>query len=381
LKVLQISFDLTLTSSGVNYNTTYSAGTFYTPDVTLYLDGVSVGRVTFTQNVNTTVSHSLDFDVNITTGQKISADFNLSLYLTKPDLTYSLSNVDITINANKEAPLTDGSIVSLSSAIPDIKCSDFLKGILNLFYAYMSDPIYKPTTNKSTIYIDSFVNFYENQSNYDNWTSLVDNSKDITIQSNSLVEGNIYAYKFSEEKDKFNNEYKTITGSNYGEKQIKIDTWLNGEVKFELPFATYPIVKPPNTNYRFPIIVNNENKPYKGKGMLAFYNGMRTGGIPIYNSEGTAQTTANAYPLVHHLRFKDNQNFEPLFDLHFAPRDFEFDGIKNVPNLNTFEVYHKKFLNEITSIDSKLVTLYLKLSYKDINELDFARLKMIDGVL
>jgi hypothetical protein len=49
--------------------------------------------------------------------------------------------------------------------------------------------------------------------------------------------------------------------------------------------------------------------------------------------------------------------------------------------LNTFEVYHKKFLNEITSIDSKLVTLYLNLTYKDINELDFAKLKLIDGVL
>jgi hypothetical protein len=378
---VNISFDLTLTSSGVNYNTTYSAGTFYTPDVTLYLDGVSVGRVTFTQNVNTTVSHSLDFDVNITTGQKISADFNLSLYLTKPDLTYSLSNVDITINANKEAPLTDGSIVSLSSAIPDIKCSDFLKGIMNLFYAYMSDPIYNPTTNKSTIYIDSFVNFYDNQSNYDNWTSLVDDSKDITIQSNSLVEGNIYAYKFSEEKDRFNNEYKLITGSNYGEKQINIDTWLNGEVKFELPFSTYPPVKPEGKNFIYPIVINEESKPYKGKGMLCFYNGLRQADVNIYNCANDTNLLKNFYPFTHHIRYQDNQNNSPLFDLHFAPRRFAFDSLYSVPNLNTFEVYHKKFLNEITSIDSKLVTLYLKLSYKDINELDFARLKMIDGVL
>ena len=355
--------------------------------IVVYVDGVVSYTYKWRQNLATITTVSFNTTLDVKPGQKVKLELTIqgasssNGYTNLQYFTLNFTNTDFELVADKEAPLTDGSIVSLSSAIPDIKCSDFLKGILNLFYAYMSDPIYDATTNKSTIYIDSFVNYYEGQDIYDNWTDLIDNSKDITIQSNSLVEGNVYSYRFSEEKDYYNEQYKTITGSNYGEKNINVDTWLNGVVKFELPFATYPIIKPPNTNYRFPIIVNNENKPYKGKGMLAFYNGMRTGGIPIYNSEGTAQTTTSAYPLVHHLRFKDNQNFEPLFDLHFAPRDFEFDGLKNVPTLNTFKVYHEKFLNEITSIDSKLVTLYLKLTYKDINELDFAKLKMIDGVL
>ena len=374
------------------YNITFSADLYFTytgsrftapnDSIDILVNGISVANTNWDQNKNVTLNKSVNAKLKLNTGDKVSFQFTFNeVTQTATTIDYLFSNIQINLDADKDAVVTDGSTISLSSAIPDIKCSDFLKGILNLFYAYMSDPIYDPTTNKSIIYIDSFVNYYENQSVYDNWTDLIDDSKDITIQSNSLVEGNVYSYRFSEEKDYYNEQYKTITGSNYGEKKINVDTWLNGEVKFELPFATYPIIKPPNTNYRFPIIVNNENKPYKGKGMLAFYNGMRTGGIPIYNSEGTAQITTSAYPLVHHLRFKDNQNFEPLFDLHFAPRDFEFDGIKNVPNLNTFEVYHKKFLNEITSIDSKLVTLYLKLTYKDINELDFAKLKMIDGVL
>ena len=317
-------------------------------------------------------------------GDKIVFDFKLTsgfrTATTNPNVQWEWVSLDTDLT-NADGVVNDNSIINLSSAIPDIKCSDFLKGILNLFYAYMSDPIYDPATNKSTIYIDSFVNYYDDQSVYDDWTNLIDESKDITIQSNSLVEGNVYSYRFSGEKDYYNEQYKTITGSNYGEKQININTWLNGDVKFELPFATYPSVKPPNTNLRYPIIVTSDNKPYKGKGMLAFYNGIRTLNVDIYNSEKTIPIKAGFFPIVHHMRFKDNQNYEPLFDLHFAPRQLEFDGIKNVPSLNTFEVYHKKFLNEITSIDSKLVTLYLKLSYKDINELDFAKLKMIDGVL
>lgn len=373
------------------YNITFSADLYFTytgsryvapnDSMDILVNGISVANYNWNQNKNVTVNSSVSAKVKLYTGDKVSFQFTFNeVTQTATTIDYLFSNIQINLDADNDVLLTN-STVSLSSAIPDIKCSEFLKGILNLFYAYMSDPIYNPTTNKSTIYIDSFVNYYEDQSTYDNWTDLVDDSKDITIQSNSLVEGNVYSYRFSEEKDYYNEQYKTITGSNYGEKQINVDTWLNGEVKFELPFATYPPVKIPNTDLRYPIIVTSDNKPYKGKGMLAFYNGVRVQNVDIYNSDKTIKTTAGLFPIVHHLRFKDNQNFEPLFDLHFAPRNYEFDGIKNVPTLNTFKVYHEKFLNEITSIDSKLVTLYLKLTYKDINELDFAKLKMIDGVL
>jgi hypothetical protein len=260
----------------------------------------------------------------------------------------------------------------------------------------MSDPIYDPVTNKSTITINSFINYYKPQEDFDTWTDLIDENKDITIQSNSLVEGNIYQYTFSQEKDYLNQQYRDLVGIGYGEKQIEIETWLNGVVKFELPFNTYVPYKVENSQLIYPIVKeqttdsnnNTTSKPYKGKGMLCFYNGLRSGVVNIYNAEGTATgdfEVKTSFPLIHHLRFKDNPtnfySFEPLFDLHFAPRKATFDGIKAVPTLNTFKVYHEKFLNEITSIDSKLVTLYLKLSYKDINELDFAKLKLIDGIL
>jgi len=35
----------------------------------------------------------------------------------------------------------------------------------------------------------------------------------------------------------------------------------------------------------------------------------------------------------------------------------------------------------MTSENSKLLSLYLKLNYKDIHDLDFSKLKMIDGIL
>lgn len=377
-------------SSDFIFNHTGATLSSSDPKMEIFVNNISIASLNLNYNKNVLAHPVLTTNLNLFAGDKIKFIFTFNK-ATASDSTidYDFNNTEILLEADNSAVLIDNATVSLNSAIPDIKCSEFLKGILNLFYAYMSDPIYNPITNKSTIYIDSFINYYSPQEEYDNWTDLIDESKDVTIQSNSLVEGNIYQYTFSEEKDYLNTKYRDLVGINYGEKQLEIDTWLNGVVKFELPFNTYVPYKIQNSQLIYPMIKeqtvdsnnNTVSKPYKGKGMLTFYNGLRSGTVSILNASVDDTSVRTLYPFTHHIRFKDNQNFEPLFDLHFASRNATFDDIKGVPQLNTFEVYHKKFLNEITSIDSKLVTLYLKLSYKDINELDFAKLKMIDGVL
>ena len=377
-------------SSDFIFNHTGATLSSSNPKMEIFVNNISIASLNLNYNKNVLAHPVLTTNLNLFAGDKIKFIFTFNK-ATASDSTidYDFNNTEILLEADNSAVLIDNSTVSLSTAIPDIKCSEFLKGILNLFYAYMSDPIYDPNTNKSTIYINSFINYYLPQEDYNDWTDLIDESKDVTIQSNSLVEGNIYQYTFSEEKDYLNTKYRDLVGINYGEKQLEIDTWLNGVVKFELPFNTYVPYKIENSQLIYPIIkdqtVDSNNgkviKPYKGKGMLTFYNGLRSGTVSILNASVDDTSVRTLYPFTHHIRFRDNQNFEPLFDLHFASRNATFDDIKGVPQLNTFEVYHKKFLNEITSIDSKLVTLYLKLSYKDINELDFAKLKMIDGVL
>jgi len=387
---LNFSSDVQLFYSGSGNNQSTIDNT-----VTVYVDGVSTYVYKWKQNFGAK-SISFTTDLNLKAGQKVYLEFQINARVAvtgvTPSFSLSVSNTDFTFTASKNVALTDNSPISLNATIPDIKCSEFFKGILNLFYAYMSDPIYNPVTNKSTIYIDSFTNYYEPQENYDNWTDLIDESKEITIQSNSLIEGNIYQYTFSEEKDVLNAKYRELVGIGYGEKQLEIETWMNGVVKFELPFNTYVPYKIENSQLIYPVIKDQTtdsnnvttSKPYKGKGMLTFYNGLRSGVVNIYNAEGSATGDWQIkydFPMIHHLRFKDNYNFEPLFDLHFAPRNATFDGIKLVPDVNIFTKYHDKFVNEITSKNSKLVSLYLKLSYKDINELDFAKLKMIDGVL
>lgn len=114
--------------------------------------------------------------------------------------------------------------------------------------------------------------------------------------------------------------------------------------------------------------------------MITFYNGLKDGVVKIRNTNDDTESNSNYYPNIHHLRF-GYKNLTPVFDLHFSSRAMTFDGIQQIPSVNTFEFYHRRFLNELTSPNSKLLSLYLKLNYKDIHELDFAKLKMIDGIL
>jgi hypothetical protein len=380
---IDFTADLTLTFSGDRF-----ASNIVNLQMSIEVDGVQVNYYSWYQNKTVTTTNNVKASLNLKAGQSVKFYFYFN-YKTKTDSTIDYDFNNIHINLNAKETVIDGSLITLNSSIPDIKCSEFLKGIMNLFYAYMSDPIYDPLTNKSTIYIDSFINYYEDASVYDEWTNKVDNQKEITIQSNSLVEGSNYIYKFSDEKDYFNAKYKELTGLNYCEKSIQLSTWASGDVKFELPFNTYVPSKPENTEIIYARIIdqsidNNGNttiKPYKGKGMLTFYNGIRGGDVTIMNSNDDDNTKPLAYPFLHHIRYKNNLNFEPLFDLHFASRNYTFDGLNAIPNQNTFDYYHAKFVNEITSQNSKLLSLYLNLDYKDIHDLDFSKLKMIDGIL
>lgn len=333
---------------------------------------------------NATYTLNYNFDLDCNAGDTYQFFIDSGITSSYPQVQMNISECDFTMSAEKSQELTDGSIVSLNAAIPIIKCADFLKAILNMFYATISDPIYDPITSKRIIYIDAFEDFYKDQTDYDVWTKKVDDQRKINIESNSLIEGKNYVFKFNDEKDFFNNEYKRITGDNYGELDILFDTFQTEERIFKMPFSTYPSVKITGSNLRIPhILENNGNtiKTYKGGGHISFYNGLRPGNCAIQRASNTIETTSTNYPIVHHFRLQNSQDYVPLYDLHFQSRQYSFDEILAYPSLNTYSKYFQRFIYEMTSPDAKLLRAYFKLNDLDISNMDFSKLKMIDGNL
>ena len=294
------------------------------------------------------------------------------------DIVYEWTAIDFDVTS-LDGATSDNSPIRLSNFIPDIKCSEFLTGIMNMFYLYVSDPI------ANVITIGTLQDFYQDESSAEDWTDKIDHNKDIKIQSNAFVEGSNYVFRYNEEKDYYNTQYKNITGQSYGRYDLNVDTWQTGDREWVLPFSQYVPIKIENSELRIIKVIESTNgvdKPYKGKGMIMYYNGVRRGDMYIANNNDTTKDLKYTYPFIHHFRFKnENSYITPEFDIHFSSRSYTFDGIQAYPSINLFTKYHEKFVNELTSIDSKLVNLYMHLKSKDIYSLDFSTLKKIDGVL
>lgn len=364
----------------------------------LGLRGVS-GNITLNYYLNSNliqikqVSHIIKgayktytFDETIELNLSINDIIQLSFKLTSgfeststsANIQYEWTSLSTDLQS-KEGVIVDNSIISLSNFIPDIKCSEFLTGVMNMFYLYVSDPI------DNQITIGTLKDFYQDESNAEDWTDKVDENKEMVIQSNAFVEGSNYIFRYNEEKDFFNTEYKNITGQAYGRYDLSVDTWNVGDRVWQLPFSQYVPVSIPNSTMKIVKVieqVENVIKPYKGKGMIMYYNGLRNGSWRIMNNDNDLNTSFSGYPFTHHFRFYNQDSYDyPQFDLHFSSRSYTFDNITAYPSINLFNLYHAKFVNEITSIDSKLLNLYMRLINKDIHELDFSTLKKINGVL
>ena len=294
------------------------------------------------------------------------------------NIVYEWTAIDFDVTS-LDGATSDNSPIRLSNFIPDIKCSEFLTGIMNMFYLYVSDPI------ENVITIGTLKDFYQDESLAEDWSDKIDHNKDVKIQSNAFVEGSNYVFRYNEEKDYYNTQYKNITGQSYGRYDLNVDTWQTGDREWVLPFSQYVPIKIENSELRIIKVIESTNgvdKPYKGKGMIMYYNGVRRGDMYIANNNDTTKDLKYTYPFIHHFRFKnENAYITPEFDIHFSSRSYTFDGIQAYPSINLFTKYHEKFVNELTSIDSKLVNLYMLLKSKDIYSLDFSTLKKIDGVL
>jgi hypothetical protein len=70
-----------------------------------------------------------------------------------------------------------------------------------MFYLYVSDPLGNQIT------IGTLQDFYQAESEAEDWTDKIDDNKEITIQANAFVEGSNYVFQYNEEKDYFNTEY------------------------------------------------------------------------------------------------------------------------------------------------------------------------------
>lgn len=276
--------------------------------------------------------------------------------------------------------LLQGDTVDVAAFLPNIKASEFIKGVITSFNLYIDDP-----DTEGVVKIEPLENFYLGSNFADDWSLKVDHSKEQIIAPSSMIEGKTYAFRFAEDSDYYNQLYRDIEGTGYGDMIYTVpSTFQQGERTYSVPWAQTVPVEVPGTDIIIPTIISVDAatgavSPFKGKARVYYYQGLRTvtdswtlrsAGFPA------TYTTLNKYPCVSHL----DDYAAPTFDLNFGPPAIVWWTIVAYTLENLF-TYHEKFLREITGKDSKILTAYMLLDEDDIQPQSFRRPAMINGVL
>lgn len=325
--------------------------------------------------------HSIRYDQNVDKPERVT-------------LTIDSKTEDQNINITSiEDDIQDGSNVLMTRFLAQMKCSDWMRSFMRMFNLYQVE------RDGGILFIPA-KDYYKstNIGDTDNWSEYLDYSEEIEIEPPNRIKGKFYEMAFSPESDFYNEKYLDEFGTYYGNKIYEIsNTWQEGTNKIELGFAQSVPVQQPASSVIMPTIYkekNGEVEPYKGKApRIFFYNGIinvpQDEACSIHPSNGEwefadtgtplfiGDTNGWAYPSFHHTLDLDSPSFDLVFEI--PKRIFYSTSIFTSSNL--WSTYWEKFIQEITSSDAKIFTAYFKLSRKLIKDLDFSRLKNVNGVL
>ena len=283
-------------------------------------------------------------------------------------------------NAVIDANIIVGDVMQLSSCLPsDIKQTDFLLSVINLFNLYIEpssiDPKRLIIEPRDNFYLDTLVDL----------TDKVDVSKPIEIKPLAELKYKEYNYEMAADKDAANSDYLLKYSQPYGSAKIGIvNDFVDETFTTKVVFAPTPLINSKNVGMVFSQIVfrdtSGTRKDGTSKLRLLYAGGLSasfgTNFFSLLDPDGTFHFF-NSYPYAGHL---DNFN-NPTYDVnYYQPKEIAYttNTKVNYTTNNLYNLYHRKGLEEITNKDSKTVTLFAHLTENEINKLSFRNYYFID---
>jgi len=275
------------------------------------------------------------------------------------------------------------SYIGGQSMIPNnMKQVDFFTSIIKQFNLYVEQDKFIPKRLK----IEPRDNYYAG-GKAKNWTEKVAIDKEVS--QDLIAEGQnkqiLLTYKL--DKDSYNTNFNTLTKNIYGQYRYTLDNeFSKGETKIESIFASTPVSNIKNMTLVVPKIYKDQNS-----------NAVLDNFIPRFLQRANSPTNPNGvikipqvgnywklgghtysvYPYLGHY----NDDYFPTSDLNFGEYQPYYDiPTDNLSNNNLFQTYYKRQLDEFTNKESRIITLYMKLTSQDINEFAFSDIIQLDEI-
>jgi len=285
----------------------------------------------------------------------------------------------LTLNSTSAelVPYNYNELIDINNVIPKgIFQKDFFLSICKMYNLYVYDDIF----NEKKIYIKPYIDFYPETS-----AEALDWSKPLSIKPMSELNARYYQYKYKDDTDTYNENYKKKFNENYADRLYDTAYDFSKETEsVEIIFASSPLIKPTGKDkYVTQIlkITDNNTKEQSIDSVIRIMQVQKLTGVTSWKIMNGATTlnTYTDYGYAGHLHF-DGSGI-PDQDINFgAPKELYFASA-SYPTTNLFNAYHSEYIAEITDKDSKLLTCSALLNTVDINNLDFSKYIWIDGVL
>lgn len=379
---LTATFTFSGNGSYIGNNTGYS---IYVSKTSGGVTTVITGTTMTYLETNDTSSHPYGYSSSVTLSLNQNDYIEVFVEASDP-LTGTDSMVvsNFVLSANSTTPVfaqvTLGDFLTINSTIPrGILAKDFFSSILKLFNLY----VYEDRDNERKLKIAPFVDFYDlDPANAVDWTYKLNRDKPIRLKPLSEMNSRFYEFKYKQDNDYYNEEYRKRYNENYGDRIYDSEfEFAEEKSTAQIIFSGTPLVGYAGEDKVYSTIFKRSGTVEENiDSNIRILQTKKITGVSSWDimDAGTVLGSYTVYGYAGHLDDPD----APTNDVNFGvPKELFFTLASGDLTVNQFSVYWSSYLAEITDKDSKLLTANLVLNSKDIHNLDFSKLIWIDGGL
>lgn len=296
-------------------------------------------------------------------------------------ITYKSGSPGSTFYAKLSSDLLPyGGTVIMNQTVPkNIKQKDFFKSIIQMFNLRLEPD----RNNPKVLFIETHNSFYNDASQALDWTLKLDVGREIEITPMGELDSRTYEWQYKNDSDAFNKNYFDEFKMTYGKMFVDItNDFIKNTKTTEVIFSATPIASYPSNNIICPRFYQQEDltnptqiKNVKVNIRILYWAGLKSCNQFNWNVNGTI-TQLTQYPFAGHV----NDTQYPTLDLSFR---YPYRIYWSIPaqaytNNALYNAYWKKFIEEITDKDSKLIKAWFNLNEVDIGKFTFRNLIYCD---
>jgi hypothetical protein len=278
------------------------------------------------------------------------------------NVVLDLNFINMVILPSNNIQITGGTLTMNQYVPVEIKQSDFVKGILQMYNLYVEQDI----DNPYNLVLRHRDEYYDSGAEKD-WSEKLakDRGQDLMFLPDLTKKRLKLTYEADE--DTANKLYTQATGEIYGQIEYTFDNEYVKDVETQaLLFSPTPVYSTsfgaylpaingaaPNTNIR--ILYDGGEQPCQPFDIVDFGT--------------TGQYGLTDYPMIGHF----NNALTPTFDINFGTNDFYFYETTSLTANNLYNLYWRRTVNQI-NVGKMLTAMF------DLNEVDIQSLKLNDKI-